>query len=121
VRAARLVAIKQDIGRHLDRPDLSVAMLARRAGMSERTFARRFRDETGTTPHHWVLGQRLNLAERLLEQGGIGIEEVARRCGFSSALMLRHHFGRSRGITPTAYRRAFAGPTVAPRSGSVAG
>ena len=94
--------------------DLSVARLAQRAGMSERTFARRFRDESGTTPHHWVLAQRLNLAERLLEQGGIGIEEVARRCGFSSALMLRHHFGRSRGTTPTAYRRAFAGPSAAP-------
>jgi transcriptional regulator GlxA family with amidase domain len=75
--------------------------------MSERTFARRFREETGTTPHQWVLGQRVTLAEHLLETGDLGVEEVARRCGFGSATMLRHHFSRLRRTAPTAYRRAF--------------
>ena len=87
--------------------DLSVTRLARQAVMSERTFARRFRDETGTTPHQWVQRQRVALAERLLEGGQLGIEEVARRCGFGSAAMLRHHFGRHRRIAPAAYRRTF--------------
>lgn len=91
---------------HLDRP-LSVSDLARRAAMSERTFARRFREETGTTPHRWLLGRRVALAEQLLETGDLGVEEVARRSGFGSATMLRHHFGRLRGTVPTAYRRAF--------------
>jgi transcriptional regulator GlxA family with amidase domain len=87
--------------------DLSVSRLAAHAAMSERTFARRFRDETGTTPHQWVMLQRVALAERLLESGGMGIEEVSRRCGFGSAAMLRHHFARLRRTTPTAYRRMF--------------
>jgi AraC family transcriptional regulator, transcriptional activator FtrA len=87
--------------------DLSVSRLAAHAAMSERTFARRFRDETGTTPHQWVMLQRVALAERLLERGGMGIEEVARRSGFGSAAMLRHHFARLRRTTPTAYRRTF--------------
>jgi AraC family transcriptional activator FtrA len=87
--------------------DLSVSRLAARAAMSERTFARRFRDETGTTPHQWVMLQRVALAERLLESGGMGIEEVSRRSGFGSAAMLRHHFARLRRTTPTAYRRTF--------------
>lgn len=87
--------------------DLSVSRLAERASMSERTFARRFRDETGTTPHHWVLAQRVALAEQLLESGAAGIDEVAERCGFGSAAMLRHHFTRLRSTTPTAYRRTF--------------
>jgi AraC family transcriptional regulator, transcriptional activator FtrA len=95
---------------HLDQP-LAVADLARRAAMSERTFARRFREETGTTPHRWLLGRRVALAERLLETGDLAIEEVARRSGFGSATMLRHHFGRLRGTVPTAYRRAFGGNT----------
>jgi transcriptional regulator GlxA family with amidase domain len=95
-------------GAHLDE-DLSVARLAEQAAMSERTFARRFRDETGTTPKHWVLTQRLALAEQLLESGATSVDEVARRCGFSSAAMLRHHFARLRSTTPTAYRSAFAG------------
>ena len=88
--------------------DLSVGKLAARAAMSERTFARRFRDETGTTPHHWVMAQRVALAERLLETGDYTIEEVAEQSGFSSATMLRHHFTRLRGTTPTAYRRTFS-------------
>jgi len=93
---------------HLDE-DLSVSRLAARAAMSERTFARRFRDETGTTPHHWVTAQRVALAEQLLEGGAHSVEEVAHRCGFASADMLRHHFTRLRSTTPTAYRRTFSG------------
>jgi transcriptional regulator GlxA family with amidase domain len=88
--------------------ELTVSRLAGRAAMSERTFARRFRDETGTTPHHWVIAQRVALAERLLETGDYGIEQVAERSGFGSATMLRHHFTRLRGTTPTAYRRSFS-------------
>jgi transcriptional regulator GlxA family with amidase domain len=93
---------------HLD-DDLGIPRLAEHAAMSERTFARRFRDETGTTPHQWVLTQRLALAEQLLESGANSIDDVARRCGFGSAAMLRHHFGRVRATTPTAYRRTFSG------------
>ena len=101
--------------------ELSVAVMARQAAMSERTFARRFRAETGTTPHHWVLLQRVALAERLLEQGDVGIEQVARRSGFGSATMLRHHFLRVRGTTPTGYRRTFGARTHRPDSTEPAG
>ena len=59
--------------------DLSVQALARRAMMSERTFARRFRAETGATPHTWVTGQRVLLARRLLEYTDASIEQVASR------------------------------------------
>lgn len=93
---------------HLD-GDLSVETLAARASMSTRTFARRFREETGTTPHHWVLDQRVSLAQRLLEEGTEPVEVVAQRCGFGSATMLRHHFTRLRSTSPSAYRRAFRG------------
>jgi len=92
--------------RRLDE-ELSVAVLAQQAAMSTRSFARRFKDETGTTPHHWVLAQRVALAEQLLESGDLGVEEIARRCGFGSATMLRHHFARLRGTVPTSYRRMF--------------
>lgn len=94
--------------RHLA-DELSVEVLAGRASMSTRSFARRFKDETGTTPHHWVLAQRVALAEQLLEGGDLGVEEIARSCGFGSATMLRHHFGRLRGTAPTSYRRMFGG------------
>jgi transcriptional regulator GlxA family with amidase domain len=54
-----------------------------------------------------VLAQRVALAEQLLEHGDLSVEEVARRCGFGSGTMLRHHFTRLRGTPPTAYRRTF--------------
>ncbi|HEX8003448.1 MAG TPA: helix-turn-helix domain-containing protein [Mycobacteriales bacterium] len=91
---------------HLDRP-LSVDDLAARALMSPRTFARRFRAATGTTPYAWLLHQRTLHAQRLLENG-LAVEEVARRAGFGSAATLREHFGRIRGTSPSAYRRSFA-------------
>jgi AraC family transcriptional regulator, transcriptional activator FtrA len=107
--AQTLAPVLDWAGAHLAE-DLSITRLAARAAMSERTFARRFRDETGTTPHQWVQLQRVALAERLLEGGDLGIEEVARRSGFGSAAMLRHHFGRRRRTTPVAYRRTFGAP-----------
>ncbi|MDQ4009075.1 MAG: helix-turn-helix domain-containing protein [Actinomycetota bacterium] len=92
---------------HLDE-EMSVAALARRAAMSPRTFARRFRAETGTTPHQWVTAQRLLLAEQLLEESDAPIDVVASRTGFGNAATLRHHFAQARGTTPQAYRRTFA-------------
>jgi len=93
---------------HLDRP-LTVAQLARHACTSERTFNRRFRQETGTTPLKWLHAQRIDHARRLLETSALPIETVAVRCGFGSAAILRQHFRRVTSTTPTAYRRTFAG------------
>jgi len=93
--------------------DLTVEALAQRALMSTRTFARRFREETGTTPHQWLTHQRILLAERLLEETHLPVEEVARRSGFGNAAALRHHFTRFRGTSPVSYRRTF-GCTVVP-------
>ena len=103
--AASLAQVLDWAVEHLDRP-LSVQMLADRALMSPRTFARRFRDATGTTPHQWLLGQRVGHAQRLLEQG-LSVEQVAGRCGFGSAATLRTQFARWRGISPSSYARTF--------------
>ena len=91
---------------HLDE-ELNVDQLAARVHLSARTFARRFRAATGTTPHHWLTGQRVLLAQHLLEETDEPIERVASRVGFGNAATLRHHFGQWRGTTPVAFRRAF--------------
>jgi transcriptional regulator GlxA family with amidase domain len=88
--------------------DLSVEGLAKRAHMSPRTFARRFRDETGTTPHSWVTARRLQEAEELLERTDSSVDWIAAEVGFGNAAALRHHFTRARGVSPQAYRRQFA-------------
>lgn len=93
-------------GEHLDAP-LSVEQLAARALMSPRSFARHFRAATGTTPHAWLLGQRLTRAQQLLEQSDLPVDEVADRCGFGAATTLRGHFARRFGTSPQAYRRTF--------------
>jgi transcriptional regulator GlxA family with amidase domain len=106
---------------HLDQP-LSVEDLAGRALMSTRTFARRFHSATGTTPHRWLREQRLLLAEHLLEDTDLGVEQVAHRCGLGSADTLRYHFAARRRVSPLAYRRTFrqgaAGPLAAEPAGS---
>ncbi len=91
---------------HLDSP-LGVAQLAQHAAMSERTFARRFLAETGTTPHRWVTAQRVAAAAGLLENTDFGLDEIAAQVGLGDAALLRHHFRTVRGTTPSAYRSAF--------------
>lgn len=91
---------------HLDE-SLTVELLARRALMSPRTFARRFRDATGTTPLQWLLRQRILHAQRLLESTDLPVEVIADRCGFGSATVLRTHFRRLLDTSPLGYRRTF--------------
>ena len=86
---------------------LDVATMSRHAGVSPRTFARRFRDETGTTPLQWLLARRVGEARRLLEETELPIDAVAWRSGFGTAASLRDHFRRATATTPTAYRRTF--------------
>jgi len=89
--------------------DLSIESLARRALLSRRSFARRFRAATGTSPYAWILDQRVLLAQQLLEtEPRLGVEEAAGRAGFGSAALLRQHFQRRFGCSPTQYRRRFA-------------
>jgi transcriptional regulator GlxA family with amidase domain len=86
---------------------LDVGTMSRHAGVSLRTFARRFRAETGTTPLQWLLAQRVLEARRLLEATDLPVEEIAWRVGFGTAASLRDHFRRATATTPTAYRRSF--------------
>jgi AraC family transcriptional regulator, transcriptional activator FtrA len=105
---APLAGLFDWIRRHLD-GDLSIPALARRAQMSERTFMRRFRDATGTTPAAWIIGERLARARELLESTRWGVDRVASACGFGSADALRHHFRQRYHVSPARYRCRFAG------------
>ncbi len=88
----------------------SAASLAKRAMMSDRTFARRFSAETGTTPHKWLTQQRILAARSLLEESDLGVEQIAARVGFNSSVVLREHFRREIGLAPVDYRRRFVTP-----------
>ncbi|MCU7729536.1 helix-turn-helix domain-containing protein [Actinoplanes sp. KI2] len=90
----------------LDQPH-SVDTMAQFAHMAPRTFARKFRNETGATPHDWLTHQRLLLARRLLEDSDLGMHTIAERAGFGSAATLRHHFTQRLNTTPQAYRGTF--------------
>jgi AraC family transcriptional activator FtrA len=91
---------------HLDEP-LTVDDLALRSHMAPRTFARKFRAETGASPHDWLTHQRVLFARRLLEETDLPIEQVATRAGFGDPATLRHHFSKRAGTTPQQYRQAF--------------
>jgi len=106
VESEALAPLLQWIGEHLEE-ELGVETLAARVHMSPRTFARRFKEETGTTPWNWVLGQRVRAAEELLERSDLPVESIAGRVGFGNAAALRHHFTRARGVSPVQYRRTF--------------
>lgn len=121
VRAAperdRLAPVLEWLGGQLDRPH-TLDELAGRALMSRRTFTRRFRSATGTTVGQWMQGQRLALAQRLLETSDKSIEVVAAEAGYGSAVSLRQHFGAALKVSPSAYRRQFS--TLAPAAAPAA-
>jgi transcriptional regulator GlxA family with amidase domain len=90
----------------------TVGELAARVHMSPRTFARRFRSETGATPAAWLNSQRVLRAQELLESTDLNIDEVARESGFGHTVLLRHHFAKVLDTSPQSYRRAFRGQLV---------
>lgn len=104
----RLAVLLEEVRRDLHQ-DIGVAEMASRAAMSERTFARRFKEATGTTPFRWLLSQRLQRARELLESTDLDVDRVASQAGLGTAANLREHFRRELATTPTAYRRTFRG------------
>ncbi|NJP42872.1 GlxA family transcriptional regulator [Actinacidiphila epipremni] len=101
----------------LDEP-LTRADLAAHARTSVRTLTRRFHAETGLSPLQWLLHQRVNRAQELLETTDLPVPHVARLSGLSTPDSLRHHLTRRTGLPPTAYREIWQHPrTAAPQSG----
>jgi transcriptional regulator GlxA family with amidase domain len=105
-RSAPIADLQRWLPDHLDE-DLSVPALARRAAMSPRSFARRFRTETGTTPAAYVESLRVESARRLLETSSAPVATVAASTGFGGPETLHRAFARRVGTTPDQYRRHF--------------
>jgi transcriptional regulator GlxA family with amidase domain len=85
----------------------SVDVLAGIAGMSARTFARTFKQETTMTPADFVEGARIDTARNRLEGSDLPLKVVAFECGFGSAEHMRQVFVRRLGVTPSQYRASF--------------
>jgi transcriptional regulator GlxA family with amidase domain len=97
------------------RKPMSVRQLAARAGMSPRTFARRFLGSTGMTPYQWLTCERIRIALQLLETTDVPVEEIAEWCGLRTSANLRKHFRRAVHISPEAYRRCVGSNRARPR------
>ncbi|WP_433589704.1 GlxA family transcriptional regulator [Pseudomonas koreensis] len=88
--------------------DLGVPTLAEQAGMSERSFVRHYRADTGQTPARAIELIRVETARRLLSDTGLPVKRIAANCGFGSEETLRRSFLRAIGVTPQAYRERFS-------------
>jgi AraC family transcriptional activator FtrA len=109
----RLGGVIDWMRRNLDQPH-TIAALARRAGMSARTFQRRFAEVTGVPPHAWLTRERLARACELLEENRASLEDIAVSTGFGSAATMRHHFRKQLRTSPAAYRARFNRQPVGP-------
>jgi transcriptional regulator GlxA family with amidase domain len=97
----------------LDTP-LTVADLAAHATVSERTFARTFTAQLGTSPIRWLTAARISRARELLETTDAGVDHIGRACGLGTPANFRHHFRLATGTTPTTYRRTFSARSKPP-------
>jgi AraC family transcriptional activator FtrA len=104
----RLAATLDWARERLDRPIL-LAELASKAGLSERTLARRFEATLGQSPGEWIVSERVSRARELLEEGGVSVEEAAAAVGLGVDA-LRRHFRARLGVSPSRYRARFGAP-----------
>jgi transcriptional regulator GlxA family with amidase domain len=87
--------------------DLPLSRLAAQAGMSERTFLRRYREATGLTPARAIERLRVEAARQLLAETRLPAKRIAARCGFGSEETMRRNFARLQGVSPQDYRQRF--------------
>ena len=87
-------------------PDnISLDDLAGSVGLSRYHFARRFRQSTGTTPHEFVLQQRVERAKTLLDRTNTALPDIASVCGFADQSHMTREFRKRVSVTPGRYRR----------------
>lgn len=96
---------------------VTIGELAHRTATSPRTLARRFREQTGTTPLQWLITARVRRAQELLETTSLSVEQIATAAGFDGAAALRQRFRRTVGVSPKVYRRTL-GTTKPPALGA---
>ncbi|MDC9813717.1 transcriptional regulator FtrA [Rhizobium binxianense] len=92
----------------------NIASLADKAGMSLRTFQRRFRSLTGLPPLKWIMKERLEYSRVLLETSRVSLDEIAVATGLGSSENLRLQFAQTYGVSPLNYRKRFATPGMEP-------
>jgi transcriptional regulator GlxA family with amidase domain len=102
----RFGALHDWISSHLS-DDLSLSVLADRAGMSERSFSRHYAEATGQTPARAIERLRVEAARRLLSESRTPVKRIAQRCGFGSEETMRRSFLRLLSVTPQHYRSRF--------------
>ncbi len=102
----RFAALHEWISDHLAE-DLSLGALARRAGMSERSFIRHYTEATGVTPARAVERLRVEAVRHLLSDTRLPAKRIAARCGFGSEETMRRSFMRLLAATPQEYRARF--------------
>ena len=105
-KADGLAGILDWLRTHIDEHH-TITSMAAKAGLSERTFVRRFKDSTGTSPHVWLTSERIKCAREYLESTNLTTNQIAEKSGFVTPETFRHHFRRAMGVAPTAYRSAF--------------
>jgi transcriptional regulator GlxA family with amidase domain len=100
-------ALHEWINKHLS-DDLSLAMLADQAGMSERSFSRHYAEAAGVTPARAIERLRVEAARRLLSETRLPVKRISQRCGFGSEETMRRSFLRVLSATPNDYRARFS-------------
>jgi len=91
---------------------VDVTQLEKKANLARRTFDRHFRKILHMSPKEWIIQQRLERAKSLLESSDQTIDNIAYNSGFETPISMRHNFRKFLSISPSNYRKQFAGAIV---------
>lgn len=103
-RGNPIAVTEQYIHRHLDEA-MSVETLSGVSGFSPCYFQRRFKAETGLTPHRYIMKARLDKSRQLLKTTSMTVQQIALEVGFSSASNYICAFTKEEGMSPTEFRK----------------
>lgn len=113
---SQAIAPKLDVSAVLDYMEehfgerLTVSTLARKMGLSDSQFSRRFKQETGSSPMDFFMALRIRKAQKLLRSGSRTMTEIGQDCGFGSAAHFSAAFKTQTGLSPTVYQQLYQKP-----------
>ena len=102
-----VLSIQDWLEKNFDNDEIKVNLLADKAGMTRRTFERRFKNATGDSPLRYLQRVRIENAKQLLETGDKTFDEITYMVGYEDSSTFSKIFKKTTGLSPNLYKKKY--------------